>query len=162
MRWTRWKRKLLKDVWHEHGWLLLFGARLVSSFPLKNRKVWQRLHWWRGAIKQNVLYLVFVYSYKSNLNIFTHCWTEHQLLCTSNPLAEICCFFLNICVPFPILKQIKLKSNVSALCLDFKKLRAILQALHVCALLSRSNREMKLIVVRGLPMRVYLWQNSIT
>ena len=39
------------------------------------------------------------------------CWTEHQLLSTSNPLAEaeICyVLFFYICVPFPILKQIKL------------------------------------------------------
>ena len=65
LRWTKLKRKFLKDVWHEHGWLLLFGARLVSWFPFKNRKFWRRMHCWRRAFKKNVLYLVFVY--KPNL-----------------------------------------------------------------------------------------------
>ena len=38
MCWTRWKRRFLKDVWHEHGCLLLLVARIVSWFLFKNRK----------------------------------------------------------------------------------------------------------------------------
>ena len=68
---------------------------------------------------------------------------------TSNPLAEICLFFcfFNICVPFPFQNEEKWKcllasTNVSALCLDFDEGRAILQALHIRALLSMSSGEM--------------------
>ena len=86
-----------------------------------------------------------------------------QLLCTSNPVAEICndiffnicvpeiCndIFFNICVPFPFQnkgnwKCLLASTNVSALCLDFADVSAILQALHTRALLSRSSGEMKL------------------
>ena len=42
--------------------------------------------------------------------ILIHCWTEHRLLRTSNPLAEICYgFFGNISVPFPYFRTKKLK-----------------------------------------------------
>ena len=42
--------------------------------------------------------------------ILIHCWTEHRLLRTANPLAEICYgFFGNISVPFPYFKTKKLK-----------------------------------------------------
>ena len=69
-----------------------------------------------------------------------------QLLCTSNPVAEICndiffnicvpeiCndIFFNICVPFPFQnkgnwKCLLASTNVSALCLDFADVSAILQ-----------------------------------
>ena len=65
------------------------------------------------------------------------------------PLAEICyVFFFNISLSF----QFQNKENwkcllastiVSALCLDFDEVSAILQALHIRALLSRSSGEMK-------------------
>ena len=73
-----------------------------------------------------------------------------RLLRTSNPLAEICNdIFFNICVPFPFQnkgnwKCLLTSTNVSALCLDFADVSAILQALHTRALLSRSSGEMKL------------------
>ena len=81
-------------------------------------------------------------------HILTHCWTEHRLLPTSNPLAEICYVFFNICVPFPFQNKENWKclitsTNVWVLCLDFDEVSAILQALHLFALLSRSSREMK-------------------
>ena len=50
----------------------------------------------------------------------------------------------NICAPFPILKQIKLKVFTYIIkCFDTNEVSAILQALHMCTLLSRSSREMK-------------------
>ena len=66
MLWTSWKSTFFNDVWHEHGCLLFFGARLVSWFPFKNYKVWHRMYCWWEAIERNVLYVVFVY--KSNVN----------------------------------------------------------------------------------------------
>ena len=58
------------------------------------------------------------------------------------------CFFCNISVPFPFQNKENWKcllasTNVSALCLDFDEVSAILQALHIRALLSRSSGEMK-------------------
>ena len=57
-------------------------------------------------------------------------------------------FFFNISVPFPFQNEENWKcllasTNVSALCLDFDEVSAILQALHIRALLSRSSGEMK-------------------
>ena len=51
-------------------------------------------------------------------------------------------------MPFPFQNKENWKcflssTNVSALCLNFDEVSAILQALHICALLSRSSREMK-------------------
>ena len=82
-------------------------------------------------------------------HILIHCWTEHRLSRSSNTLAEICyVFFLNISLPFPFQNKENWKcllasTNVSALCLDFDEVSAILQALHIRALLSRSSGEMK-------------------
>ena len=83
--------------------------------------------------------------------ILIHCWTEHRLLRTSNPLAEICyVFFGNISVPFPYFKTKKLKVFT---CINKRfgtlfrlwpgEVSAILQALHIRALLYRSSGEMK-------------------
>ena len=57
-------------------------------------------------------------------------------------------FFFNISLPFPFQNKENWKcllasTNVSALCLDFDEVSAILQALHIRALLSRSSGEMK-------------------
>ena len=57
-------------------------------------------------------------------------------------------FFLNISLPFQSQKKENWKcllasANVSALCLDFDEVSAILQALHIRAPLSRSSGEMK-------------------
>ena len=53
-------------------------------------------------------------------------------------------YFFYICVPFPILKQIKLKVFTYIIkCFDTNEVSAILQALHMCTLLSRSSPEMK-------------------
>ena len=54
----------------------------------------------------------------------------------------------NISLPFPFQNKENCKcllasTNVSALCLDFDEVSAILQALHIRALLSRSSGEMK-------------------
>ena len=54
----------------------------------------------------------------------------------SKPLIDICCFFFSICVPFPFQNKENWKclltsTNVSALCLDFDEVSAILQALHI-------------------------------
>ena len=74
-------------------------------------------------------------------NCTTHIYSPQNwrpALCTSNPLAEICFgFFLNICVPFPF------ETKKIERLLDFDEVSAILQALHIRALLSRSSREMK-------------------
>ena len=56
--------------------------------------------------------------------------------------------FFNICGPFPSQNKKNWKclltsTNVPALCLDFDEVSAILEALHIRALLSRSSREMK-------------------
>ena len=78
-------------------------------------------------------------------HILIHCWSQHQLLCTLNPFTEICYVFfkINIWVPFPVQNKCLLtSSHVSALCLDFE-ISAILQALHIRALLSSSSQEMK-------------------
>ena len=61
---------------------------------------------------------------------------------------NLLCFFLNISLPFPFQNKENWKcllasTNVSALCLDFDEVSAILQALHIRALLSRSSGEMK-------------------
>ena len=77
-----------------------------------------------------------------------HCWTEHRLSRTSNPLAEICYVFFNISLPFPFQNKenwrcLLASTNISALCLDFDEVSAILHALHIRALLSRSSGEMK-------------------
>ena len=71
-------------------------------------------------------------------HILIHCWSEHQLLCPFNPFTEVCYVFFknNIWVPFPVQNKCLLtSSHVSALCLDFE-ISTILQALHICALLS--------------------------
>ena len=57
-------------------------------------------------------------------------------------------FFFNISLPFRFenkesWKCLVASTNVSALCLDFDEVGAILQALHIRALLSRSSGEMK-------------------
>ena len=57
-------------------------------------------------------------------------------------------FIFNISVPFLFQnkenwKYLLASTNVSALCLDFDEVSAILQALHIRALLSRSSGEMK-------------------
>ena len=57
-------------------------------------------------------------------------------------------FFFNISLPFRFQNKENWKcllasTNVSALCLDFDEVSAILQALHIRALLSRSSGEMK-------------------
>ena len=61
---------------------------------------------------------------------------------------NLLCFFFNISLPFPFQNKENWKcllasTNVSALCLDFDEVSAILQALHIRALLSRSSGEMK-------------------
>ena len=64
--------------------------------------------------------------FSKQLCILIHCWTEHRLLCTSNPLVQLChVFFLNICVPFPFQNKENWKcllasTSVSALCLDYR------------------------------------------
>ena len=57
-------------------------------------------------------------------------------------------FFLNISLPFRFQNKenwncLLASTNVSALCLDFDEVSAILQALHIHALLSRTSWEMK-------------------
>ena len=57
-------------------------------------------------------------------------------------------FFFNISLPFPFQNKENWKcllasTNFSALCLDFDEVSAILHALHIRALLSRSSGEMK-------------------
>ena len=74
-----------------------------------------------------------------------HCWTEHWLSRTSNPLRYV---FFNISLPFPFQNKENWKcllasTNVSALCLNFDEVSTILQAQHIRALLSRSSGEMK-------------------
>ena len=84
-----------------------------------------------------------------NCRTYIHSSTEHRLSRTSNPLAEICyVFFFNISLPFPFQNEdywkcLLASTNVSALCLDFDEVSAILQAIHIRALLSRSSGEMK-------------------
>ena len=78
-----------------------------------------------------------------------HQYIFHLLSRTSNPFAEICyVLFFHISLPFPFQNKENWKcllasTNVSALCLDFDEVSAILQALHIRALLSRSSGEMK-------------------
>ena len=82
-------------------------------------------------------------------HILIHCWTEHWLLRTSNPLTEICTdIYLNMCALFPFQNKENWKclltsTNVSALCLHFDEVIAILQALHIRALMSRSSGKLK-------------------
>ena len=73
---------------------------------------------------------------------FAHLWT-HSLK------FSVFFFFIIICVPFLFKNKENWKClltsrNVSALCLDFDEVSAILQALHIRALLSnRSSREIR-------------------
>ena len=72
---------------------------------------------------------------------------EHILIHFQPTRWNLLCFF-NICGPFPSQNKKNWKclltsTNVPALCLDFDEVNAILQALHIRALLSRSSREMK-------------------
>ena len=72
---------------------------------------------------------------------------EHILIHFQPTRWNLLCFF-NICGPFPSQNKKNWKclltsTNVPALCLDFDEVSAILEALHIRALLSRSSREMK-------------------
>ena len=73
---------------------------------------------------------------------FAHLWTHSLKFC----------FFFYLCVPFPFQNKENWKclltsTNVSALCLPvclyFDEVSAILQTLHIRALLSRSSGKMK-------------------
>ena len=70
-------------------------------------------------------------------------------------LLKFSVFFFNICVPFPFQNKENWKclltsTNVSALCLYFEEVCAILQALHTRALLSRSIGKVKFDSEAGL------------
>ena len=83
-------------------------------------------------------------------------------------------FFFNISLPFPFQnkenwKCLPASKNVSALCLDFEEVSAILQALHIRALLSRSSGEMKFdssscmlkpVYFAFVKTRVFFWQTT--
>ena len=85
-------------------------------------------------------------------------------------------FFFNISLPFPFQNKENWKcllasTNVSALCLDFDEVSAILQALHIRALLSRSSGEMKFdsssrmlkpVYFAFVKTRVFFWQTTST
>ena len=78
-----------------------------------------------------------------------HQYIFHLLSRTSNPFAEICYVLVfHISLPFPFQNKENWKcllasTDVSALCLDCDEVSAILQALHIRTLLSRSSGEMK-------------------
>ena len=71
-------------------------------------------------------------------------WMNTEFVALRTHSLKFAMFFLDICVPFPFQNRENWKSlltspNVSALCLDFDEVSAILQALHLRALLSSSS-----------------------